>query len=238
MVRNEPTSQPRTTEPRRAWARVLAMTAILWLVLGIGCFSFGTRWVYAEYGSSLQGAFALSLVFLAGAIVVSAAVWGWQRRLGESLAEIGWRRPTTKRAIVAGVVFGVLWTAMSYARGGDPLAMSWQRPLMMAIGVVIAFGEEAARAFILAQLHRIRVPALAQVVLGGVIMGSYHGLIGLHYSVLYAVSSFVMFAVLSALYVWGRRSLTPVLIGHSLTHVLGDPELMRGILVGLGHLGG
>ncbi len=223
--------------PGQAWGRVAAMAAILWVILGIGCFSFGSRWVHSTFGATIQGAFFLSLVFTAGALVVVVALRSWQRRLGETLSDIGWRRPTTRRAIAVGVLFGVLWTAMGYSRGGNPLELSWQRPIMMILGVYIAFAEEAARAFMLTQLHRARVPAILQIAVGGIVMGGYHGLIGLHFSPLYAAFSFIMFAVLSAIYVWGRRSLTPVVIGHSLTHVLGDPELMRSILVGLGYLG-
>ncbi len=64
-------------------------------------------------------------------------------------------------------------------------------------------------------------------------MGLYHGLIGWHFSVMYAVTSTVLFALLSALFLFGHRSLTPPLVAHSMTHLLGDPTLMRGILFGV-----
>jgi hypothetical protein len=35
------------------------------------------------------------------------------------------------------------------------------------------------------------------------------------------------------LYIWGRRSLTPGWLAHSLSHVLGDPPLTMGILLGV-----
>ncbi len=237
MTKADPVAPFTRLSPGVAWGRVVGMTGVLWLALGVAGFGVGTRWVYARHQDTVAGAFALDLAFLAGALAVVAVVGAWQRRLGETFVELGWGAPTRTRAVVAAVGFGLLWTALSYSRGGDPLAWSWQRPIMMVIGVVLALAEEVARAFVLTQLHRAGVPAWAQVVVGGVVMGSYHGLVGLHYSVTYAVSSVVMFAILSAIYVWGRRSLTPVVIGHSLPHVLGDPELTRMILTGLGHLG-
>ena len=48
------------------------------------------------------------------------------------------------------------------------------------------------------------------------------------------VSSFVLFGVLSVIYVYGGRSLTPVYIAHAMAHFLGDPALMQGVLYGVG----
>lgn len=67
-------------------------------------------------------------------------------------------------------------------------------------------------------------------------MGFYHGLIGYHVMPSYTVFSFVLFALLSMLYVYGDRSLTAPPIAHALVHLLGDPTLMRGILQGVEHL--
>lgn len=44
----------------------------------------------------------------------------------------------------------------------------------------------------------------------------------------------MLFGLLSVLCVYGRRSLTPPLIAHAMTHLLGDPTLMLGILYGVG----
>ncbi len=221
-----------------AWGRALGMTAVLWLVLGLGCFGFGASYVHDNAGVDVQAAFLLDIVFVAGFLVVTAITLVWHRRTGGTLADLGWRRPTTTSALVVGVVFGVLWAALTFARGGDPLAMPWQRWPMILAGPVLAFGEEVARAFMLHNLHRARVPVWLQIVFGGVAMGSYHGFVGGHYTITYAISSFIMFALLSALYVWGRRSLTPVLVGHALPHMLADPVLTQGILHGVRAMGG
>ena len=53
-------------------------------------------------------------------------------------------RPTRGAAMAVAVVYGLAWVAMSYVRGEDPLAWSWQRPIMMGVGVILAFGEEIA----------------------------------------------------------------------------------------------
>ena len=223
-----------TLSPTRAWLHALGVTLLLWLVLGAACFGFGAQSVSHAFGTSLDGAFVLDLVFLAGVLVVIAAVVGWQRGHGESLRELGWRRPTRPVVIVVALAYGVVWTVSSYARGGDPLALSWQRPVMAVIGVVLAFGEElAVRGFLMEQLRRGGVPTWLQVVVSAVVMGTYHGVLGASYSVPYAIASAVLFGLVSLLFVWGRRSLTPGLVAHATTHVLGDPTLTRGILYGV-----
>ena len=232
-----PTTTPpstRTLPPAHAWRNAIGVSVLLWVVLGVGCFGIGAQTVADHYGSSVGGAFVLDLIFLAGVLIVIAAVLGWQRAHGETLRELGWRRPTTGTALAVGIVFGLAWTASGYARGGDPLAFTWQRPVMAVIGVALAFGEEVAvRGFFLEQLRRGGVRTWVQVVASGLMMGVYHGVIGLSFSPLYAVSSAVLFAVVSLIFVLGRRSLTPGLVAHSTTHVLGDPTLMQGILRGV-----
>ena len=105
---------------------------------------------------------------------------------------------------------------------------------MMGVGVILAFGEEiAVRGLILDRLERCGTGRLVQIVTTGAVMGVYHGVVGHHVWPSYMISSFVLFGLLSALYMYGRRSLTPPLIAHAMTHFLGDPALMRGILYGV-----
>ena len=63
-------------------------------------------------------------------------------------------------------------------------------------------------------------------------MGGYHGIIGLHYSLFYALSSMVLFGIIAVIFVIGKRSLTPGTIAHAMTHFFGDPVLTMGILQG------
>lgn len=35
-------------------------------------------------------------------------------------------------------VYGVLWVLLSYARGGNPFTMPWQRPAIALIGIMLA----------------------------------------------------------------------------------------------------
>lgn len=224
----------RTEHPvsrRQAWIDVLGTTAVLWVVLGIACFGAGTEWAFATYGVSLQGAFALDMVFFAGMCAVIAYVWWRQRSIGQGFRELGWGAPARTLPFVVAIVFAVLWASTAYLRGADPLAWSWQRPVMMAVGLVIAVAEETAvRGIIMDRLHRAGHAVWLQCVVSGVVMGVYHGLIGWNYSLSSAIFSTVAFGLISALFIWGGRSLTIPLVAHALLHILGDPALTLGIL--------
>ena len=217
-----------------AWSEVGLAVAVLWAVLGGACFFTGAQWVYDSWGTSLNAALIIDVIFLAGVLVVIGFVWWRQRLHGEGLRELGWKRPTRGAAVAVAVVYGLAWAGLSYARGGDPLAWPWQRPIMMGVGVILAFGEEiAVRGLILDRLERCGTGRLVQIVTTGAVMGVYHGVVGHHVWPSYMISSFVLFGLLSALHMYGRRSLTPPLIAHAMVHFLGDPALMRGILYGV-----
>ena len=229
--------------PLVAWRNALGIVVLLWLLLGLANFGLFTNFLAASMPNNLLlASFYLDLGFAAASLIIVALIVLWQRRHGETLADLGWRRPTTVLAIVIAVIFGILWALLSYAREPHPvqsfLGLSWERPLMMLIGLFLAFSEELAmRGFFMEQLRRGGVPTWLQVVASAVFMGSYHGIVGLHYSVFYAVSSMVLFGVIAIIFVIGKRSLTPGTLGHALVHFLGDPVLTMGILHGVIVLG-
>ena len=218
-----------------AWREVALTAGVLWLVLGGACFFLGAQSIYDRWGTSLNATLVLDVVFLIGCLAVIGFVFWRQRRQGEGIVELGWGRPVRMPVIVIAVVYGLAWTTMSYMRGGDPLAFPWQRPIMMAIGLVLAFAEEiAVRGLILDRLARCGTSRIIQIVVTAGIMAVYHGVVGHSVWPSYMVSSFVLFGVLSVIYVYGGRSLTPVYIAHAMAHFLGDPALMQGVLYGVG----
>lgn len=212
----------------------IGITLVLWGVIGGVGFAVGGQVIADHFGSSLVGTFLLDLIFLVCAVAIIALIVWWQRSHGETLGDLGWRRPTRTTTVAVAVIYGGLWVTTAYARGSNPFALTWERPAMILIGPVLAFAEElAVRGFFLEQLRRARVASWAQVLLSGGIMGVYHGILGFHFSVQYAISSAFIFGVLTLLFLWGKRSLTPSLTAHTMAHVLGDPALTQGILIGI-----
>lgn len=217
-----------------AWRNALGIIALLWLVLGLANFGFLAQFLAHAFPHQLLFAsLLLDLGFAAGTLIIVLAIIFWQRTHKETIKDLGWRRPTTKKAVIIAVIFGLLWTALSYSRGGSFFALSWERPVMMVIGLFLAFGEELGRGFFMENLRRGGIPTWIQVVGSGLLMGGYHGIVGLHYSLLYAISSAVLFGLLSVIFVVGKRSLTPTYTAHAMVHLLGDPVLTMGILHGV-----
>ncbi len=229
--------------PLIAWRNALGVVVLLWLLLGLVNFGVLTNYLASTMSSNLLlASFYLDVsFFISAAIIVGLIVW-WQRKHGETLLNLGWRRPTTVTAIVIGIIYGILWVILSYTREPHPvqsfLALSWERPIMMLIGLFLAFGEELAmRGFFMEQLRRGGIPTWLQVIASAIFMGGYHGIIGLHYSLFYGLSSMVLFGIVAIIFVIGKRSLTPGTIAHAMTHFFGDPVLTMGILHGAIMLG-
>lgn len=229
--------------PLIAWRNALGIVVLLWLLLGLVNFSFVTNFLASTMQNNLLlASFYLDLGFALAALIIVGLIVLWQRRHNETLRDLGWRRPTTVIAVLIGVVYGVLWIALSYIREPQPiqsfLSWSWERPLMMLIGLFLAFSEELAmRGFFMEQLRRGGVPTWLQVLACAVFMGGYHGIIGLHYSLMYGISSMVLFGIIAVIFVAGKRSLTPGTIAHAMVHFFGDPVLTMGILHGAIALG-
>ena len=229
--------------PFIAWRNALGVVLLLWLLLGLLNFGVITNYLASTMSHTLLlASFYLDISFGITAVVIVALIVLWQRTHGESLRDLGWQRPTTITAIIIGIIYGALWVVLSYAREPHPiqsfLALSWERPIMMLIGLFLAFTEELAmRGFFMEQLRRGNVPTWLQMLTCAIFMGGYHGIIGLHYSLLYGISSMVLFGIVAIIFVIGKRSLTPGTIAHAMTHFLGDPVLIMGILHGVIMLG-
>jgi membrane protease YdiL (CAAX protease family) len=116
----------------------------------------------------------------------------------------------------------------------DVLEFSWIRLALAPLGIFLAAAEETMmRGFFMTQLHRARVATWLQILASGACSAAYHGfqnptLIGF-------VPSFVLFSLHAGLYVLGKRSLTPVILTHSMYHVFGEPYLLMMALVAMNH---
>ena len=245
MTQSTLTTSARTPSlsPFTAWRNALGIVVLLWLLLGLVNFGFITNYLASTMANNLLlASFYLDITFGISAAIIVALIVLWQRRHGETLMDLGWRRPTTVTAIIIGIVYGALWVVLSYSHEPHPiqgfLALSWERPIMMLIGLFLAFTEELAmRGFFMEQLRRGNIPTWIQVLASAIFMGGYHGIIGLHYSLLYGISSMVLFGIVAVIFVIGKRSLTPGTIAHVMTHFFGDPILIMGILHGAIMLG-
>ncbi len=228
------TPSSRTLSPLRAWRNVLGATVVGWLIIALPNFGFLTDYLARTMRNDrVLAAFYLDLGFVVSAIIVIGLVYWWQRAHGETLADIGWRRPTRISVLIIAILYGALWTSSFYVSPGHLsfFAFPWERFVMAPLGIILATSEELLfRGFLIEQLRRATVPTWLQVLASGVTIGSYHGLIGFHYYPLDAIVAAVLFGILALLHVAGKRSMTPNTVAHAMTHFFGDPSSILAIL--------
>jgi membrane protease YdiL (CAAX protease family) len=226
----------------RAWRNALAITLLGCLVGGLGCFVLLGNYLLRNVESGQLSLFYAGVWWEVGFGVALAVLLGvillWQRARGSSspLAEPGWGRPTTAPALVLAVLLGAAFLGGSYLgarsvlRGVDVTELSWVRVALAPLGVFLAVGEETMmRGFFMTELQRARVATWLQVVASGACSASYHAL--QNPTPMGFFPSFVLFSLHAGLYVVGNRSLTPVVLAHSIYHVFGEPYLLMMALV-------
>ncbi len=213
-----------------AWRNALGVTLLGCLLPGLGCFGFLASYL-SERLDLLAAAIWLEVGFAVAFGLILGLIVLWQRSHGESLRELGWLRPTTVPAIAVGLLFGIAWLAFSYLGASrampavDVTSLAWFRVVLAPCALLMALAEETAmRGFFMTQLERVRMPSWLQVVASAAATALYHSLP--NPTLLGFLASFVLFAGLAAIYVLGRRSLTPVIAAHGVINVLGEPYLL------------
>jgi membrane protease YdiL (CAAX protease family) len=214
----------------RAWRNALAITLLGCVLLGIGCFILLGKYL-PERMNLFQAAVWLQVGFGLALAIILVIIVAWQRARGSSLAELGWGRRTTPLAVTLGVLLGIayLWGSYFGAQyilpGVDVTEFSAVRLALAPLGVFGAVAEETMmRGFFMTELQRAGVSTWLQIVASGACSAVYHAL--QNPTLLGFLPSFALFSMHAALYVLGKRSLTPTIIAHSMYHVFGEPYLL------------
>ena len=225
--------------PWVAWRNAFAVTLLGCALFGLLCFVVLGGELPRRVGW-YRGAIWLEVGFAIAGLVALVYIIVWQRRRGSSLAELGWRRPTTPLALVLAGMLGAAYTCGAYfgaqqlLPGVDVIHFTWTRLLLAPLGIFLAVSEETLmRGLFMTELQRGRVPAWLQILASGACSAIYHAfqnptLIGF-------LPSFILFSLHAGLYVLGRRSLTPVILAHSIYHVLGEPYLLMMVFAATPH---
>ena len=228
----------------RAWGNALIITLLGCLLAGVGCFlllgNYLRRQVDSQQLDLFHAAVWWEVGFTAAMGIILSVIILWQSVRGSSLRELGWGKPTTTLALVLAVLLGTAYLGGCYfgARfvlpGVDVTELNWVRFALVPLGIFLAFGEETMmRGFFMTQLQKARVATGLQIVASGACSAIYHTF--QNPTLLGFLPSFVLFSLHAGLYVLSRRSLTPVLITHSMYHVFGEPYLLMMALAAMKH---
>jgi membrane protease YdiL (CAAX protease family) len=173
---------------------------------------------------ALLGSFVIGFAIIIAVIVrMSGGV-----PLGELVRSLGLGAPSRLAANIAGVVLGLLWGMLFLTSilQFDPNADLAKIDGFRILAALIASGgtimeDLVTRGFLMNKLQEISVPKWVQVVLSALIFALYHTLWG--FNPFSFVFSFVYGLMLGGLFVWGKRSLTPVILGHALVTLISEP---------------
>ena len=238
-----PREKPPPESKRRAWGNALAITLLGLLVGGLGCFvllgSYLLRRIEAQQLTLFQAGAWWEVGFGAGMVLIVGVILAWLRARGLTPADLGWGRPTTPLALVLAVLLGAAFLGWNYMAAGRLLTsvnvtdVNWVRVALVPLGIFLGAAEETMmRGFFMTELQRARVSTWLQILASGACSASYHTLQSptLMAALMAFVASFVLFSIHAGLYVLGKRSLTPVVLAHSIYHVFGEPYLLMLVL--------
>lgn len=210
------------------WRRLGIVAALLLLLIGP---NFGPIPTTLRQSLSLEGAIIGMLVWFLVAFSIIIAVI--MRLNGMSLRELlsyaGLGAPSRLAANIVGVIVGLLW-ASTFLFGifqFDPDANIAQisgfrvlTALLAAIGVVLE--DVITRGWLMNQMREVQIPSWGQALTSAVLFALYHT-VWAGFNVFAFIFSVVIGLVLAGLFLWGKRSLTPVILAHSIAVLLAEP---------------
>lgn len=211
------------------WRRIATITFLLFLLIGP---NFGPVPTMLSQQLSLEGSVVgLLISFLVGFIIILAVIMRMspEMSLGELLRSLGLGAPSGTAANIVGLVFGLLWGALLMANifQFDPDANLLQfngfrilTALMAATGALLE--DVITRGFLMNQMQKTHVPTWVQIVVSALIFALYHT-VWAGFNIFAFIFSIVYGLILGGLFVWGKRSLTPVILGHSLAVLIAEP---------------
>jgi membrane protease YdiL (CAAX protease family) len=179
-----------------------------------------------------SGVIGLLLCFVIGfSIIVAIALRLDGKGLGEigqALYELGLGKPTRWLAAIVGALVGLGWGALfltsilQFKPDANVMELSAFRVLAAVLAAGGALLEDVVtRGWLMNRLAQVNVPNWAQAVLSAFVFAFYHTIWA--FDIFSFVFSVVYGLILSGLYLWGKRSLTPVILGHSLAVLVGEP---------------
>ncbi len=214
-------------DKKSIWRRLGIVTVLLILLVGP---NFGPIPMMLRENLSLEGAIMGMLVWflVAFSIIIAAILRLHGMSLRELLSYVGVGAPSRLWANIVGVIVGLLMAASFY---GNILQFAPETNLaqingfriltvlLATVGVVLE--DIITRGWLMNQLRELQIPNWVQAVASALLFALYHTVWG--FNIFAFIASVVLGLILSGLFLWGKRSLTPVIIAHALTVILAEP---------------
>jgi membrane protease YdiL (CAAX protease family) len=216
------------TDNKTVWRRLAIVTVLLFLLAGP---NFGPIPTLLSRHLSIEASVvALLASFWIGFCIIVAVILRMSggMSLRELLRSLGLGAPSRVAANIAGAVLGLLWGVLFLTSifQFDPEANIAQISGLRVLAALLAAGgavleDLVTRGFLMNQLQRIRMPNWVQVLVSALVFALYHTVWG--FNIFSFIFSMVYGLLLGGLFLWGKRSLTPVILGHSLAVLISEP---------------
>ena len=214
-------------DKNNVWRRLGIVAALLLLLIGP---NFGPIPLTLRQSLSLEGSILGMLVWflVAFSIIIAAILRLSGMSLRELLSYVGVGAPSRKVANIAGVVIGLLMAGSFFGSISqfDPNvniaqinAFRISTALLAAVGTVLE--DIITRGWLMNQLRELQIPNWVQAVASALLFALYHTVWG--FNIFAFIASVILGLIMAGLFLWGKRSLTPVIIAHALTVLIAEP---------------
>jgi membrane protease YdiL (CAAX protease family) len=206
------------------------VTVLLMLLIGP---IFGPLPAFLGERFGLQTAvISLLITFVVGFSIILTVIFRFgEMRSGtwrEKLGSLGWGQPSRLAAIIVAVIVGLAWGALfltstlQFNPDANLAELSLFRLAAILIAVFGAILEDLiTRGYVMNGLRQINVPSWGQLALSALCFAVYHTIWA--FNVFSFIFSLVFGLILAGLFLWGKRSLTPVIVAHTLPLVISEP---------------
>jgi membrane protease YdiL (CAAX protease family) len=148
----------------------------------------------------------------------------WREKLGR----LGWARSSRLAPIIVAVIAGLAWGALflsstlQFNPDTNLAELSLFRLAAILIAVFGAIQEDLiTRGYVMNGLRQINVPNWGQLILSALLFALYHTIWA--FNVFSFIFSMIFGLILAGLFLWGKRSLAPVIIAHILPLIIAEP---------------
>ena len=215
-------------DKKTVWRRLGIVTALLFLLIGP---NFGPIPLTLRQSLSLEGSIIGMLVWfwVAFAIIIAAILRLSGMSLRELLSYVGVGAPSRLGPNIVAVIVGLLMAAsfygsiLQFAPDTNIAQINGFRLLTVLLaGTGVVLEDIITRGWLMNQLRELQIPNWVQAVASALLFALYHTVFA-GFNIASFIASVVLGMILSGLFLWGKRSLTPVVIAHSLSVVLAEP---------------
>ncbi|MCP4359822.1 MAG: CPBP family intramembrane metalloprotease [Chloroflexi bacterium] len=211
------------------WWRIAIVTVLLLLLIGP---NFGPIPAILRQNLSLNASVIGMLVWfwITFSIIIAVILrMNAGMSLRELLRSLGLGAPSRTAANIAGLVVGLLWGVLlmtsifQFDPDADIAQINGFRVLIALLAAGGALLEDfITRGFLMNQLQQIKIPNWVQVLVSALVFALYHT-VWAGFNIFTFIFSIVYGLLLGGLFLWGKRSLTPVILGHSLAVLIAEP---------------